>query len=392
MPAQRQYMPRGGQLGSGWYRCAGSRARFPKGCWLAFPHLGCRCSSLTPSLPHPDRMPPRKTPVEPVRVTSPRVRAGEIPSNSFKWPDVPETECRRVIIVGVPEDIPRALEHPAAAAGRFEAVAALAVDVESDDQDSGVSQLAALLEAHRAETILVAGPVGAGAMRRVADLALLHHCELLALMPTEVLAGHDPVIVWSGESPLVQLARIQRRRWEVRVKRAFDIAASAAGLVVLFRHERIGRHGRKFQCLKLRTMSSDAEEVLRADRAMYEEYRRNHYKIPDAQDPRVTRVGRFVRRTSLDELPQLLNVLVGEMSLVGPRPVVEEELEHYGSARELLLSVRPGITGAWAVSGRHAVGYPERCGIELAYVRGWTLRSDWSALARTVSAVVRPGG
>lgn len=249
-------------------------------------------------------------------------------------------------------------------------------------------------------------------MRRVADLALLHHCDLLAVMPTEVLAGHDPVIVWTGDSPLVQLARIPRRRWEIQVKRAFDVVSSAVGLVVtaplfallaiairlessgpvLFRHERVGRNGRKFQCLKLRTMSEDAEAVLRADAEMYEEYRRNHYKIPDDQDPRVTVVGRFVRRTSLDELPQLWNVLVGDMSLVGPRPVVEEELDHYGTARDLLLSVRPGITGAWAVSGRHGVGYPERCDIELAYVRRWTLLSDVSALAHTVGAVVRPGG
>ncbi|HEV8411589.1 MAG TPA: sugar transferase, partial [Gemmatimonadaceae bacterium] len=160
----------------------------------------------------------------------------------------------------------------------------------------------------------------------------------------------------------------------------------------LFRHERIGRYGRKFNCLKFRTMSSDAEATLRADRTMYEEYRRNHFKIPDNQDPRVTRVGRFIRRTSLDELPQLWNVLVGDMSLVGPRPVVEEELEHYGRSREILLSVRPGITGAWAVSGRHGVGYPERCDMELAYVRHWTLLTDFVALARTVGAVVRPGG
>jgi exopolysaccharide production protein ExoY len=362
-----------------------------------------------------DRMPPRKTPVEPVRKTPPRVRSGEFPggtANTAKWPDVPETESRRVVIVGAPDDIPRALQHPAAIAGRFEVVAALAVDVESDDQDGGVTALATLLGVTHAETILVAGPVGAGTMRRVADLALLHHCELLAVMPTEVLAGHDPVIVWSGESPLVQLARIPRRPWEIQVKRAFDIIGSAIGLViaapffallaiairlesrgsVLFRHERVGRAGRKFQCLKLRTMSADAEAVLRADAEMYEEYRRNHYKIPDDLDPRVTTVGRFVRRTSLDELPQLWNVLVGEMSLVGPRPVVEDELEHYGTARDLLLSVRPGITGAWAVSGRHGVGYPERCNIELAYVRRWTLYSDVSALAGTVGAVLKPGG
>jgi exopolysaccharide production protein ExoY len=357
-------------------------------------------------------MPPRKTPVESARNAPPRVKAGENFKRPSTWPGATQTECRRVIIVGGPEDIPRAMQHPAAVAGQFEVVAALAVDVEADDQDGGVRQLAALLDAHNAETILVAGPVGAGTMRRVADLALLHHCELLAVMPTEVLAGHDPVIVWSGESPLVQLARIPRRRWEIQIKRALDVLASAIGLVVvapvfallaiairlespgtvIFRHARVGRYGRTFQCLKLRTMKSDAEAVLRADREMYEEYRRNHYKIPDDRDSRVTLVGRFVRRTSLDELPQLWNVLVGEMSLVGPRPVVEEELEHYGMARDLLLSVRPGITGAWAVSGRHGVGYPERCDIELAYVRRWTLLSDASALAHTVGAVVWPGG
>ena len=106
-------------------------------------------------------------------------------------------------------------------------------------------------------------------------------------------------------------------------------------------------------------------------------------------------MGRFVRRTSLDELPQLWNVLVGEMSQVDPRPVVEEEeeeLEHYGTARDLLLPVRPGITGAWAVSRRHGVGYPDRCDIELAYVRRWTLLSYASAAAGKVGAVVRFGG
>ncbi len=129
--------------------------------------------------------------------------------------------------------------------------------------------------------------------------------------------------------------------------------------------------------------------MLRSDPTMYEEYRQNHYKIPDARDPRVTRVGRFLRRTSLDELPQLWNVLVGEMSLVGPRPVVEDELVEYGDDRDLMLSVRPGLTGAWAVAGRQSVGYPERCEIELQYVRERSIFHDVRILLRTVSAVVK---
>jgi lipopolysaccharide/colanic/teichoic acid biosynthesis glycosyltransferase len=136
-------------------------------------------------------------------------------------------------------------------------------------------------------------------------------------------------------------------------------------------------------------MRVDAEDRLRSDSTMYEEYRRHHFKIPDDRDPRVTRLGGWLRRTSVDELPQLWNVLVGEMSLVGPRPVVTEELELYGTDKALMLSVRPGITGAWAVNGRQQLGYPERCAIELRYVRGWQLASDIQILLKTVLVVGR---
>jgi lipopolysaccharide/colanic/teichoic acid biosynthesis glycosyltransferase len=282
------------------------------------------------------------------------------------------------------------------------------VEVDADEHAAGVDALAQMLEAHEAETILVAGPVGSPAMRRVADLALVHGCELLAVMPTEVPAGHDPVIVWSGDSPLVQLARIRRPAWELAAKRGMDIVGAAVGLVVcaplllvlmalirlesagwpIFAHERVGYRGRRFRCLKLRTMRSDAELTLRADAALYAEYVANHYKIPEDRDPRTTRIGRFLRRTSLDELPQLWNVLIGEMSLVGPRPVVAEELKLYGDSADVLLSVRPGITGAWAVNGRHEVGYPERCDIELQYIRQRTLVNDTRILARTLGVVI----
>ncbi|OYV74318.1 MAG: hypothetical protein B7Z72_00415, partial [Gemmatimonadetes bacterium 21-71-4] len=277
-------------------------------------------------------------------------------------------------------------------AGRFDVVAVLAVEVDAEPNAEGVDALAQLLQAHGADTILVAGPVGTPAMRRVADLAVVHRCELLAVMPTEVLAGHDPVIVWSGDSPLVQLARKPRAAWEAGAKRAIDVVGAAVGLVVMapvllvlmalirlesagwpiFAHRRVGYRGQPFRCLKLRTMRADAEELLRRDPAMYREYVRNHYKIPEDRDPRTTRLGKFLRRTSLDEVPQLWNVLIGEMSLVGPRPVVDEELRLYGGSADLLLSVRPGITGAWAVNGRHDIGYPERCGMELGYVRSYS--------------------
>jgi exopolysaccharide production protein ExoY len=199
-------------------------------------------------------------------------------------------------------------------------------------------------------------------------------------------------------------------RWSLVLKRGFDVAASLVGLIVtapllgalsvliclessgppLFRHRRVGLRGRQFGCLKLRTMRPDAERRLRIDAALYDEYRRHHFKIPDDRDPRTTRIGRWLRRTSLDELPQLWNVLVGDMSLVGPRPVVEEELAVYQGSRTTLLSMRPGITGAWAVGGRQCVGYPERCDLELRYVREWKPSLDAKILIATFGAVLAP--
>jgi lipopolysaccharide/colanic/teichoic acid biosynthesis glycosyltransferase len=314
---------------------------------------------------------------------------------------------RHVLVVGGPEDLPRALNHPGIANGRFDVVATIAIDPEGE----GFPVRDAINDALKnVDAILVAGPLGESTMRRVTDLAILHHCELLAVMPTDVLYGHEPVIVWHHEAPLVRLSSVGGRRFQLSLKRAMDIAGSAVMLAVtspllavlalairlespgaaIFRHERIGFRGRRFQCLKLRTMRTDAEELLRTDAELYEEYRRNHFKIPDDRDPRVTRLGRILRRTSLDELPQFWNVLVGDMSLVGPRPVVEDELELYEDSRDVVLSVRPGITGAWAVNGRQNIGYPDRCTIELRYVREWTLAKDIPILMKTLLVVGAP--
>jgi len=214
-----------------------------------------------------------------------------------------------------------------------------------------------------------------------------------------------------GDSPgeVERLASPTRLRWQPVAKRVIDIVVAAIGIVLcapllallaaairaessgspVFRHERIGYRGKRFLCLKLRTMRTDAEAQLRSDPHLDEEYRRHHFKIPYDRDPRVTKFGRFLRQTSLDELPQLWNVLMGQMSLVGPRPVVEEELGLYGEKQDLVLSVRPGITGAWAVNGRQLLGYPERCAIELSYVRQWTVTGDLRILAQTAAIVTR---
>jgi exopolysaccharide production protein ExoY len=195
-------------------------------------------------------------------------------------------------------------------------------------------------------------------------------------------------------------------------KRVFDLAAALTLLLlsvpvllavavlvaidggpIFFRHRRVGRNGETFSCLKFRTMIIGAEECL-------DEYLSYH---PDAQlewakeqklsfDPRVTSVGRFLRQSSIDELPQLINVIKGDMSLVGPRPITKSELVHYGFATSLYKSVRPGITGLWQVSGRNEVGYDVRVRLDEQYVQHWSLLADLRILLRTPAVVISRRG
>jgi Undecaprenyl-phosphate galactose phosphotransferase WbaP len=158
---------------------------------------------------------------------------------------------------------------------------------------------------------------------------------------------------------------------------------------VFFRHARVGREGRPFHCLKLRTMVWDAEKRLRSDPELQELHRLSGFKLPTRQDPRVTPVGRFLRRTHLDELPQLWNVLTGSMSLIGPRPIVEEELLHYGERRREFLAVRPGIFGPWTAQGPDRVDYPERVEVELSYRRQASLWGDVGILLRHLPVLAK---
>jgi exopolysaccharide production protein ExoY len=161
---------------------------------------------------------------------------------------------------------------------------------------------------------------------------------------------------------------------------------------ILFSQERVGLGGQRFKMYKFRTMRPDAEGHLQQDTAMWDEYVRNGYKIPAELDRRITKVGRFLRRSSLDELPQVLNVILGTMSLVGPRPIVPRELDNYGAHRGAYLSVRPGITGAWQVNGRSDVTYPQRVEYDREYIESWTLGRDLSILVRTPKAVITARG
>ncbi|WML89819.1 exopolysaccharide biosynthesis polyprenyl glycosylphosphotransferase [Thiothrix lacustris] len=157
----------------------------------------------------------------------------------------------------------------------------------------------------------------------------------------------------------------------------------------VFRQERVGQNGQPFKIYKFRTMRADAaeelEKILASDPAAREEWERDR-KLKD--DPRITHVGHFLRRTSLDELPQLINVLRGQMSLVGPRPIITEEIPAYSEYIDYYQQVRPGITGLWQVSGRNELSYAERVQLDVWYVRNWSLELDLIILTKTFVAVL----
>ena len=226
------------------------------------------------------------------------------------------------------------------------------------------------------------------------------------------LYGTDMSHFFSHEVALLRV-RNNLRRWPARLtKRLFDTLVAALLLMVLsplmllialllkleggsvlFAHQRIGKNGRKFDCYKFRSMVPNAEQQLQSllqhNAHLKAEWDKEH-KLKD--DPRISRMGDFLRRTSLDELPQLFNVLKSEMSLVGPRPIVEDELQKYGLDKSYYLMVRPGMTGLWQVSGRNDVDYETRVYLDAWYVKNWSLWYDLAILFKTVKVVFGRNG
>lgn len=160
----------------------------------------------------------------------------------------------------------------------------------------------------------------------------------------------------------------------------------------LFSQERVGRYGKRFKIYKFRSMVPNAEKILKADQKLYKKYVASGYKLPTAEDPRITRLGAFLRKSTIDELPQFWNMLIGDMSLVGPRPVVVDELIEYGDNVELFLSVRPGALGLWQASGRSLIEYPERSKIELEYIKNAGFWYDIGIVLKNVIAIFKSKG
>jgi exopolysaccharide production protein ExoY len=171
------------------------------------------------------------------------------------------------------------------------------------------------------------------------------------------------------------------------------LAVRLDGGAAFFGHKRVGKDGKTFKCWKLRSMVPDAEECLRTyllENKEQQEFWQANFKL--ANDPRITKLGMFLRKTSLDELPQFWNVLIGDMSVVGPRPVTKEETALYGNAKAVLQTVRPGITGLWQVSGRNAVDYDQRVALDVKYLRLLDFPSDIAIIFKTVFVMLKRTG
>jgi len=226
------------------------------------------------------------------------------------------------------------------------------------------------------------------------------------------LLGSEVSHVFRHEVLLLRVRNNLARRSPQMLKRVFDLFAASVLLLILspvfavftwrisrdggnvfFRHARVGRHGEPFACYKFRTMIPNAQEVLEETLASDEEARKEwdrDFKLKN--DLRITPVGKFLRKTSLDELPQLWNVAKGEMSLVGPRPIVQEELERYGDQVNFYLEARPGMTGLWQISGRNNTDYERRVSLDAWYARNWSLWYDVVILLKTVPVVLNRKG
>jgi Undecaprenyl-phosphate galactose phosphotransferase WbaP len=242
-----------------------------------------------------------------------------------------------------------------------------------------------------------------------------HNCRSVSVIPTlrgVPLYGTDMSFIFSHEVMILRVSNNLAKRSSRFLKRAFDIIGSAlimsflSPIIILilyqvsrdggspiYGHERVGLNGKKFHCLKFRSMILNSQEVL-ADLLVNDEEARKEWNkdFKLKNDPRITKVGQFIRKTSLDELPQLWNVFRGEMSLVGPRPVIEKELERYAGDADYYLMAKPGMTGLWQVSGRNNVDYDVRVYFDAWYVKNWSLWNDIAILFKTINVVLRRDG
>jgi exopolysaccharide biosynthesis polyprenyl glycosylphosphotransferase len=272
--------------------------------------------------------------------------------------------------------------------------------------EARMRDLARLIRRTRAETVIVYGQVRGAQLAGIAEISLRAGCEFLAAAPSQGVDGVRSSFVWRGPCAFMRSEAPKLEAPQLLAKRCVDVVGSLAALMaglpvwilvalairldspgpIFFRQERVGLGGRRFQMLKFRTMRAGADQEKVELEHLNASGDRRLFKIPN--DPRISRVGRFLRQWSLDELPQFLNVLFGQMSLVGPRPFFEDDFVDYEDHHFLRLGVKPGITGLWQVYGRSGVlDFEEVIRMDREYIDRWSLALDMKILLMTLPAV-----
>lgn len=322
------------------------------------------------------------------------------------WPIGPA--ALRVLLIGRPEETSPAVEHPVLSDRREFAMTGV-FDPDQIVRHSvagAAAKLCQKIKQCQADTLVLCGRLDDAALSVILDATAAAGCHVLALTRAFSLTGVEPQLIWRRGAPLVALTRPGLRARQLLLKRALDLVGATLGLVLLapvfaalalavklssrgpvfFRQQRVGRGGTIFTITKFRSMVEDAEARREAltEQSIYADPRL--FKV--TEDPRVTPIGDFLRRTSLDELPQLLNVLRGEMSLVGPRPPLPSEVDLYEEHHYTRFDMKPGMTGPWQVSGRNAItDFEEVIRLETAYMREWALWKDLAILLKTIPVV-----
>ena len=275
----------------------------------------------------------------------------------------------------------------------------------------GFDEARRIIRAANVKTVVIAAP-GLNKEKLQALISEIQpHVKNISFVPDLIgtpMSSVEPAILFSEKILMLNLRNNLSRPYNRVIKRIFDLTLTIIGGLmispvllgiaiavgidnrgrIIFAHKRVGAAGKKFPCYKFQTMVPDAEAKLKKYLAENPEAQREWnetFKLTN--DPRVTKLGNFLRRTSLDELPQLWNVIRGEMSLVGPRPIVQAEVPRYGKNIREYYMVLPGITGMWQVSGRSDTTYPERVAMDTWYVRNWSVWIDLMYLFKTVKAV-----
>ena len=273
-----------------------------------------------------------------------------------------------------------------------------------------------IIRRFKTQTVIIAAPgISKNQLQDLINL-IQPHVQNLSFIPDLIgttMAGVDAAILFSEKILILNLRNNLSRRYNRIIKRIFDLVCTIFGSIlispilllitirvaidnrghVIFTHWRVGKHGKPFPCYKFQTMVPMSDEELQKYLDNNPEAKREWqetFKLTN--DPRVTELGAWLRKTSLDELPQIWNVIRGDMSLVGPRPIVEEEVTKYGEFIREYYMVLPGITGMWQVSGRSDTTYEERVAMDTWYVRNWSVWIDMMYLFKTVKAVVTGKG